>query len=51
MRGQVKPGMEADLVVLAADPASDPAAFAKVRCTFRAGKLIYSWKPIATTAR
>ena len=41
-RGQVKVGMEADLVVLDADPASDPAAFAKVRCAFRAGKLIYA---------
>ena len=41
-RGQVKVGMEADLVVLDADPASDPAAFAKVKCAFRAGKLIYA---------
>ena len=41
-RGQVKVGMEADLVVLDADPASDPAAFATVRCTIRAGKLIYA---------
>ena len=41
-RGQVKAGMEADLVVLDADPATDPAAFAKVRCTFRAGKLLYA---------
>jgi len=44
-RGRVKVGMDADLVVLEADPASDPAAFAKVRCVFRAGKLIYSSKP------
>ena len=41
-RGRIKAGMEADLVVLEADPALDPAAFAKVRCAFRAGKLIYS---------
>lgn len=40
-RGRIRAGMEADLVVLDADPASDPAAFAKVRCVFRAGKLIY----------
>lgn len=40
-RGRLKAGMDADIVVLDADPASDPAAFAKVRCAFRAGKLIY----------
>ena len=40
-RGRVKAGLEADLVVLESDPASDPAAFAKVRCVFRAGKLLY----------
>jgi imidazolonepropionase-like amidohydrolase len=40
-RGKVKAGMDADLVVLEADPVADPAAFAKVRCAFRAGKLIY----------
>jgi imidazolonepropionase-like amidohydrolase len=43
-RGRVKAGMDADLVVLDADPASDPAAFAKVRCAVRGGKLIYSIK-------
>ena len=41
-RGRLAPGMDADIIVLDADPASDPAAFAKVRCTFRGGKLIYS---------
>jgi imidazolonepropionase-like amidohydrolase len=41
-RGQVKAGMDADLVVLEADPASGMAAFARVRCAFRGGKLIYS---------
>jgi imidazolonepropionase-like amidohydrolase len=41
-RGRIEPGMDADLVVLDADPVSDVAAFAKVRCTFRAGKLIYA---------
>ena len=40
-RGRLKAGLDADIVVLDADPASDPAAFAKVRCAFRAGKLIY----------
>ena len=40
-RGRVQPGMAADLVVLAADPAEDVANFARVRCTFRNGKLIY----------
>lgn len=41
-RGQLKAGMDADIVVLAADPAVDPRNFAKVRCTFRNGALIYS---------
>ena len=40
-RGRVAPGMDADLVVLEADPAADLAQFAKVRCTLRAGRLIY----------
>jgi imidazolonepropionase-like amidohydrolase len=34
--------MVADLVVLEADPADDPANFAKVRCTIRAGRLTYA---------
>jgi imidazolonepropionase-like amidohydrolase len=33
--------MAADLVVLEADPAADVANFARVRCTIRAGRLIY----------
>jgi imidazolonepropionase-like amidohydrolase len=41
-RGRVVPGEEADLVVLAADPASDVAAFSRVRFTIRAGQVIYS---------
>lgn len=41
-RGRLKAGMDADIVVLDADPALDPAAFAKVRCAFRGGKLVYS---------
>lgn len=40
-RGQVRKGMDADLVVLGADPAADAANFAKVRCTIRAGRVIY----------
>jgi imidazolonepropionase-like amidohydrolase len=33
--------MDADLVVLAADPAQDAANFARVRYTIRHGKIIY----------
>jgi imidazolonepropionase-like amidohydrolase len=40
-RGRVAPGMDADLVVLDADPAADAANFAKVRCTIRAGRLLH----------
>ena len=40
-RGQVAPGVDADLVVLEADPASDVRNFGKVKCTFRAGRAIY----------
>jgi imidazolonepropionase-like amidohydrolase len=40
-RGQVAKGYEADLVVLAADPADDVANFARVRCTIRGGTPIY----------
>ena len=36
-RGRVAPGFDADLVVLAADPADDVKNFAKVRCVFRGG--------------
>lgn len=35
-RGRVAPGMDADLVVLDADPTVDARNFAKVRCTFAA---------------
>jgi len=41
-RGRVEAGMAADLVVLEADPATDPANFAKVRCTIRAGRLTHA---------
>ena len=40
-RGQVVKGQDADLVVLGADPATDAANFAKVRCTIRGGQLIH----------
>ena len=36
LAGRVAPGLDADLVVLAADPADDVKNFAKVRCVFRA---------------
>ena len=40
-KGRVAAGMDADLVVLATDPASDPAAFAAVRATIRGGEVLY----------
>jgi imidazolonepropionase-like amidohydrolase len=43
-RGRVESGMDADLVVLAADPSEDVKSFANVRCVFRAGKLVYASK-------
>jgi imidazolonepropionase-like amidohydrolase len=41
-RGRVAEGLDADLVVLEADPGVDSANFAKVRCTIRGGRLTYS---------
>jgi imidazolonepropionase-like amidohydrolase len=41
-RGRIAPGLDADLVVLDADPADDVRNFARVRCAFRAGKLVFS---------
>jgi imidazolonepropionase-like amidohydrolase len=41
-RGKVAPGMQADLVVLSADPAADVSRFAKVRYTIRKGEIVYS---------
>lgn len=41
-RGRVAPGMDADIVVLDADPALDARHFASVRCALRGGKLIYA---------
>jgi imidazolonepropionase-like amidohydrolase len=40
-KGAVEKDMEADLVVLAADPAADVRNLAKVACTLRGGKIIY----------
>jgi imidazolonepropionase-like amidohydrolase len=39
--GALAPGAPADLVVLAGDPATDVTAFARVRDTIRAGRVIY----------
>ncbi len=41
-RGKIAPGMDADVVVLAQDPAKNVKAFADVRHTVRGGKLIFS---------
>lgn len=41
-KGRVEKGMDADLVVLDADPESDVRNFAKVTYTIRGGKIIYS---------
>jgi imidazolonepropionase-like amidohydrolase len=43
-KGRLVPGMDADLVVLADDPAKDVAAFAHVRLTMRAGRTLYEAK-------
>jgi imidazolonepropionase-like amidohydrolase len=40
-RGRVATGMDADLVVLDADPMVDAANFARVRCTISRGRMIY----------
>jgi imidazolonepropionase-like amidohydrolase len=39
-RGRIAAGMDADLVVLEGDPAEDVRNFAKVRATYRAGRMI-----------
>ena len=41
-RGRIAPGMDADLVVLAADPARDVRGFADVRYVVRGGRVIYT---------
>jgi imidazolonepropionase-like amidohydrolase len=40
--GRIEKGMDADIVVLDADPATDVRNFSKVAYTIRAGKIIYS---------
>jgi len=40
-RGRIAVGLDADLVVLEADPAVEPRNFAKVQCTIRAGRVIF----------
>ncbi|HUG21893.1 amidohydrolase family protein [Piscinibacter sp.] len=40
-KGRIAPGMDGDVVVLYGDPARDAAAFADVKYTVRAGKVIY----------
>jgi imidazolonepropionase-like amidohydrolase len=40
-KGRIANGMDADLVLLDADPAQDPAAFARVRDTIRGGRVIW----------
>jgi imidazolonepropionase-like amidohydrolase len=47
-RGRIAEGLAADLVVLDADPVADAANFAKVRCTIRAGRVIYPTAPAGT---
>ena len=42
--GRIAKGMDADLVVLSADPAQDILALSKVRYTIREGNLIYAQK-------
>jgi imidazolonepropionase-like amidohydrolase len=41
-RGRIAPGLDADLVVLQADPAQDVARFADVKCVVRGGRLVYA---------
>lgn len=40
-QGRIAPGMDADLVLLKGDPATDVKNFANVRYTIRAGRIIY----------
>jgi imidazolonepropionase-like amidohydrolase len=40
-RGRIAPGLDADLVVLGADPSADVTAFANVRYTIRGGRVVY----------
>jgi imidazolonepropionase-like amidohydrolase len=42
--GRIAKGLDADLVVLSADPAQNTTAFSKVRYTIRGGEVIYAEK-------
>jgi imidazolonepropionase-like amidohydrolase len=42
LRGRIAAGMQADIVVLDADPADAARNFASVRCAIRRGEIIYS---------
>lgn len=42
--GRIAPGMDADIVILAADPAKDIKALSNVRYTLRQGKILYQVK-------
>jgi imidazolonepropionase-like amidohydrolase len=42
--GRIAKGLDADLVVLSADPAQKTSAFSKVRYTIRGGEIIYAEK-------
>src|SRR5262245_18051360 len=42
--GRIAPGMDADIVLLAGDPATQIEALSNVRYTLRRGKIIYQWK-------
>lgn len=41
-KGRIAAGMDADLVILAGDPADDVEAFADVRYTLRGGEVVYA---------
>ncbi len=43
-KGRIAPGMDADLAVLYSDPARNATAFADVKYTIRASKVIYQAK-------
>ena len=47
---RIAKGMDADLVVLSADPAQDVTAFSRVRYTIRDGIIIYSSPQVAPHA-
>lgn len=46
-RGRVAAGLDADLTVLNADPASDVKAFANVKCTIHGGRQVFARQIVA----